>query len=246
MFVSWGINESLIHTFHTLLDVFFEVTPPAHHFISFFQPVLSWPSFSAAYSSRTRRILQEAHEQGRPCPSQLAQTKPCFIRPCYRWLISDWSPCTLEVRLFIYSHGRTQRHCQKHLQLSRSPFSVPTSICLQERSHRCHSCLCTCAGRPVWRGASEAEPDVRGPLGGLAGVCPSTGAVGVLRRRTSEEDPAGDGKALLHPLSRWNYSQRHLIRFASPQSAEDTGPLPQYYSHQHQLIKWAAFVCTSY
>lgn len=52
------------------------------------------------------------------------------------------------------------------------------------------------------RGASEAEPDVRGPLGGLARVCPSAGTVGVLRRRTSEEDPAGDGEALLHPLSR--------------------------------------------
>uniref|UniRef100_H3D083 Thrombospondin type-1 domain-containing protein 7A n=1 Tax=Tetraodon nigroviridis TaxID=99883 RepID=H3D083_TETNG len=51
---------------------------------------------SQAFSSRTRRILQEAHEEGRPCPSQLTQTKPCPIRPCYRWLISDWSPCILE------------------------------------------------------------------------------------------------------------------------------------------------------
>ncbi|KAM7407697.1 hypothetical protein PAMA_003439 [Pampus argenteus] len=47
-------------------------------------------------SVRTRRILQEAHEEGRPCPNQLTQTKPCPIRPCYMWLLSDWSPCTVE------------------------------------------------------------------------------------------------------------------------------------------------------
>lgn len=213
MFVSWDSNESLIHIFHTLSNVFSEMTPPAHLFISFSQPVLSWPSFSAAYSSRTRRILQEAHEEGRLCPSQLAQTKPCPIRPCYRWLISDWSPCILEVRLFIYSHGRTERPCQRHLQVCHSP-SVPTSqhqYAFRKRSHRCHSWLCTCAGCSVRRGASEAEPDVRGPLGGMARVGPSDGAVGGLRRRTSEEDPAGDGEALLHPLSRWNYSQRLSI-----------------------------------
>lgn len=52
---------------------------------------------SAGQSVRTRRILQEAHEEGRPCPNQLTQTKPCPIRPCYTWLLSDWSPCTVEV-----------------------------------------------------------------------------------------------------------------------------------------------------
>lgn len=51
---------------------------------------------SQAQSTRTRRILQEAHEEGRPCPNQLTQTKPCPIRPCYMWLLSDWSPCTVE------------------------------------------------------------------------------------------------------------------------------------------------------
>uniref|UniRef100_A0AAQ4R7R8 Thrombospondin type-1 domain-containing protein 7A n=1 Tax=Gasterosteus aculeatus aculeatus TaxID=481459 RepID=A0AAQ4R7R8_GASAC len=47
-------------------------------------------------SVRSRRILHEAHEEGRPCPLQLTQTKPCPIRPCYTWLLSDWSPCTVE------------------------------------------------------------------------------------------------------------------------------------------------------
>lgn len=53
--------------------------------------------FSAGQSVRSRRILHEAHEEGRPCPLQLTQTKPCPIRPCYTWLLSDWSPCTVEV-----------------------------------------------------------------------------------------------------------------------------------------------------
>lgn len=104
--------------------------PPAHLF-TFFQPVLSWPSFSAVYSSRTRRILQEAHEEGRPCPSQLTQTKPCPIRPCYRWLVSDWSPCTLEVRLclfiylFIYSFTWLDR---KTWSLSKTPPTQPLTL----------------------------------------------------------------------------------------------------------------------
>uniref|UniRef100_A0A3Q4ARY6 Thrombospondin type-1 domain-containing protein 7A n=1 Tax=Mola mola TaxID=94237 RepID=A0A3Q4ARY6_MOLML len=51
---------------------------------------------SLGQSVRTRGILQEAHEEGRPCPSQLTQTKPCPIRPCYMWLLSDWSPCTVK------------------------------------------------------------------------------------------------------------------------------------------------------
>ncbi|XP_076858362.1 thrombospondin type-1 domain-containing protein 7B-like [Brachyhypopomus gauderio] len=45
---------------------------------------------------RSRRVLQEAEEEGRPCASQLSQTKPCPIRPCYSWLLGDWSPCLVE------------------------------------------------------------------------------------------------------------------------------------------------------
>uniref|UniRef100_A0A665UXM7 Thrombospondin type-1 domain-containing protein 7A n=1 Tax=Echeneis naucrates TaxID=173247 RepID=A0A665UXM7_ECHNA len=51
---------------------------------------------SQGLTVRTRRILQEAHEEGHPCPTQLTQTKPCPIRPCYIWLLSDWLPCTVE------------------------------------------------------------------------------------------------------------------------------------------------------
>lgn len=51
----------------------------------------------AGVMTRTRSVLQQAHEEGRPCASQLSQTKPCPISPCYTWLLSDWSPCTVEV-----------------------------------------------------------------------------------------------------------------------------------------------------
>ncbi|XP_062861779.1 thrombospondin type-1 domain-containing protein 7B, partial [Trichomycterus rosablanca] len=46
--------------------------------------------------TRSRRVLQEAGEEGRPCPSQLSQTKPCPIRPCYSWLLGEWTPCYVE------------------------------------------------------------------------------------------------------------------------------------------------------
>ncbi|XP_066542938.1 thrombospondin type-1 domain-containing protein 7B [Hoplias malabaricus] len=46
--------------------------------------------------SRSRRVLQEAHDEGRPCPSQLSQTKPCPVSPCYSWLLGDWTPCTVQ------------------------------------------------------------------------------------------------------------------------------------------------------
>ncbi|KAI4875449.1 hypothetical protein NFI96_000526 [Prochilodus magdalenae] len=49
--------------------------------------------------SRSRRVLQEAHDEGRPCPSQLSQAKPCPIRPCYSWLLGDWTACRVEVML---------------------------------------------------------------------------------------------------------------------------------------------------
>lgn len=97
------------YIFHALSNVFSEMILSCLSF---------WPSFSAAYSSRTRRILREAHEEGRPCPSQLTQTKPCPIRPCYRWLISDWSPCTLEVRQFIHLLRWAER---KTWSLSKTP-----------------------------------------------------------------------------------------------------------------------------
>ncbi|XP_036396447.1 thrombospondin type-1 domain-containing protein 7B [Megalops cyprinoides] len=51
---------------------------------------------SQGHMMRSRSVMQPAHEEGRPCPSQLSQTKPCPIRPCYRWMLGDWSPCRVD------------------------------------------------------------------------------------------------------------------------------------------------------
>ncbi len=99
MFISYNFFIVFeIHSYKNKLSV------QSHHLqcscvssdLLFFMKLLLLSS-SAGQSVRTRRILQEAHEEGRPCPNQLIQTKPCPIRPCYTWLLSDWSPCTVEV-----------------------------------------------------------------------------------------------------------------------------------------------------
>ncbi|XP_036395010.1 thrombospondin type-1 domain-containing protein 7A isoform X1 [Megalops cyprinoides] len=45
---------------------------------------------------RRRAVVQASQGDGRPCPSQMEQWKPCPVRPCYRWQYSQWSECTVE------------------------------------------------------------------------------------------------------------------------------------------------------
>uniref|UniRef100_A0A4W4FBY4 Thrombospondin type-1 domain-containing protein 7A n=1 Tax=Electrophorus electricus TaxID=8005 RepID=A0A4W4FBY4_ELEEL len=45
---------------------------------------------------RRRTVLQASQGDGRPCPRQLEQWKPCPVRPCYRWQYSPWSECRVE------------------------------------------------------------------------------------------------------------------------------------------------------
>ncbi|XP_039613314.1 thrombospondin type-1 domain-containing protein 7B isoform X2 [Polypterus senegalus] len=46
--------------------------------------------------TRSRSIDQQSHGEGRPCPSQLTQVKPCPVKPCYTWILGDWSKCRVE------------------------------------------------------------------------------------------------------------------------------------------------------
>lgn len=46
---------------------------------------------------RQRSVVQAFQGDGRPCPSQMEQWKPCPVRPCYRWQYSPWSECRVEV-----------------------------------------------------------------------------------------------------------------------------------------------------
>ncbi|CAB1350872.1 unnamed protein product, partial [Coregonus sp. 'balchen'] len=45
---------------------------------------------------RRRTVLQVPQGDGRPCPPQREQWKPCPVRPCYQWRYSSWSECKSE------------------------------------------------------------------------------------------------------------------------------------------------------
>uniref|UniRef100_A0A3Q3WEJ1 Thrombospondin type-1 domain-containing protein 7A n=1 Tax=Mola mola TaxID=94237 RepID=A0A3Q3WEJ1_MOLML len=45
---------------------------------------------------RRRTVTQAPQGDGRPCPSQMEQWKPCLVKPCYRWRYSTWSECKSE------------------------------------------------------------------------------------------------------------------------------------------------------
>uniref|UniRef100_A0A670Z6Q8 Thrombospondin type-1 domain-containing protein 7A n=1 Tax=Pseudonaja textilis TaxID=8673 RepID=A0A670Z6Q8_PSETE len=46
--------------------------------------------------TRKRTIIQPFQGDGRPCPSQMEQFKPCPVKPCYRWQYSSWEECKVE------------------------------------------------------------------------------------------------------------------------------------------------------
>uniref|UniRef100_A0A8D2LWY1 Thrombospondin type-1 domain-containing protein 7A n=1 Tax=Varanus komodoensis TaxID=61221 RepID=A0A8D2LWY1_VARKO len=45
---------------------------------------------------RRRTVIQPFQGDGRPCPSQMEQFKPCPVKPCYRWQYSHWAECKVE------------------------------------------------------------------------------------------------------------------------------------------------------
>uniref|UniRef100_A0A671R8R0 Thrombospondin type-1 domain-containing protein 7A n=1 Tax=Sinocyclocheilus anshuiensis TaxID=1608454 RepID=A0A671R8R0_9TELE len=45
---------------------------------------------------RRRTVVEASQGDGRPCPSQMEQWKPCPVRPCYRWQYGPWSECRVE------------------------------------------------------------------------------------------------------------------------------------------------------
>uniref|UniRef100_A0A672T3S8 Thrombospondin type-1 domain-containing protein 7A n=1 Tax=Sinocyclocheilus grahami TaxID=75366 RepID=A0A672T3S8_SINGR len=40
---------------------------------------------------RRRTVVEASQGDGRPCPSQMEQWKPCPVRPCYRWQYGPWT-----------------------------------------------------------------------------------------------------------------------------------------------------------
>ncbi|XP_053189729.1 thrombospondin type-1 domain-containing protein 7A [Scomber japonicus] len=45
---------------------------------------------------RSRTVIQAPQGDGRPCPLQMDQWKPCLVKPCYSWRYSAWSECKSE------------------------------------------------------------------------------------------------------------------------------------------------------
>ncbi|XP_069032136.1 thrombospondin type-1 domain-containing protein 7A [Embiotoca jacksoni] len=45
---------------------------------------------------RSRTVIQAPQGDGRPCPSQMVQWKPCLVMPCYSWKYGAWSDCKSE------------------------------------------------------------------------------------------------------------------------------------------------------
>lgn len=46
---------------------------------------------------RRRTVTQPFQGDGRPCPALMEQSKPCPVKPCYRWQYGQWSPCQVQV-----------------------------------------------------------------------------------------------------------------------------------------------------
>uniref|UniRef100_A0A1A7X5A7 Thrombospondin type-1 domain-containing protein 7A n=2 Tax=Iconisemion striatum TaxID=60296 RepID=A0A1A7X5A7_9TELE len=57
---------------------------------------------------RQRSVVQASQGDGRPCPAQMEQWKPCPVRPCYRWQYSPWSECRVES--VVCGHGVRYRN----------------------------------------------------------------------------------------------------------------------------------------
>uniref|UniRef100_A0A8C1Y6H1 Thrombospondin, type I, domain containing 7Bb n=1 Tax=Cyprinus carpio TaxID=7962 RepID=A0A8C1Y6H1_CYPCA len=82
--------------------------------------------FFLSQMTRSRVVLQSAGEGGRPCPSQLSQTRPCPIRPCYSWILGDWRACRVEGANCGEGTSRREISCVVHWgSLSGPPQPIP-------------------------------------------------------------------------------------------------------------------------
>ncbi|XP_039249716.2 thrombospondin type-1 domain-containing protein 7A-like isoform X1 [Styela clava] len=52
------------------------------------------PCDGAVEQQRTRKIIREPSMLGRPCPVTI-ETTPCSPKPCHRWILGDWSQCSV-------------------------------------------------------------------------------------------------------------------------------------------------------
>jgi len=77
--------------------------------------------------TRTQDIVKKPQQNGRECPTALAQTKPCFLQGCYRWNVSEWTACTSQAGLCGYGTQTRNVTC-----VSSSGQTVNASNCLPD------------------------------------------------------------------------------------------------------------------
>ncbi|GAB1603748.1 thrombospondin type-1 domain-containing protein 7A-like, partial [Argonauta hians] len=79
-------------------------------------------------SQRQRHVLQEAVGYGRPCARQLTQMKPCVLRGCFRWDVTEWTECFTEKG--VCGHGIQIRN----ITCTEGNTQVDDSFCKANRS----------------------------------------------------------------------------------------------------------------
>ncbi|PIK56389.1 putative thrombospondin type-1 domain-containing protein 7B isofor m X1 [Apostichopus japonicus] len=83
--------------------------------------------------TRSRTIIQNPNDRGRPCPSSLVQSRPCEAVPCYTFRHSDWGPCIAQGEC---GSGLRHRNVTCHQPEGQQ---VDFDLCLKFRSSLYHS-----------------------------------------------------------------------------------------------------------
>ncbi|XP_059486112.1 thrombospondin type-1 domain-containing protein 7B-like isoform X2 [Neocloeon triangulifer] len=83
---------------------------------------------------RSRFILTNPSETGRPCPKQLKQYKPCPVVPCFTWVRDEWSKCNLYGA--DCGHGVVRRNvtCRREYTITQAdekllPMAISEELC---------------------------------------------------------------------------------------------------------------------
>ncbi|XP_052804646.1 thrombospondin type-1 domain-containing protein 7A-like [Mya arenaria] len=88
---------------------------------------------------RTRDIVEKPRGNGRKCPPELEQHKPCFLRGCYQWFVSDWSECTNHKGVCGYGVQTRNITCMSSsgLQVNDSNCDPDLDVIILSNERRC-------------------------------------------------------------------------------------------------------------
>lgn len=170
-------------------------------------------------SQRQRYVLQEAVGLGRPCANQLIQTKPCVLRGCFRWDVTEWTECFAEKG--VCGHGVQTRNITC---IGEGRTQVGDSFCRANRSIAAiktkKTCYVGCPGECVltsWSEWSECYANCQDTEGHERGVQSRSQAV--LAYPASRSEPCPKKLYESRPCHakncytfKWKYSKWHMKR----------------------------------